>query len=494
MIFWIALLICSTGIAGLFFLNRDNSVRNSRALWLPVIWLWIIGSRPVSAWLGIGGGSGLASTLDGSPADAAFFALLMIAGILVLFFRRDRTIALLKTSGPILIFFFYCLISVMWSPFPEPAFKRWTKAIGDLVMVLILMTDPQPIAALRRFFSRVGFVLLPASIFMIRYTELGRNYTPDGVPENTGVTMNKNSLGLIVFLVSLAALWNVRALLIDNGTPNRGRRLVAQVTLLTFGIVLLQMAHSATAVACFILGGAFMLIATRRAIRTRPGRVYALSLVIVIAGGLGVLFGGGSAVSNALGRGDGLSGRSYIWAASIAAAGNPIIGTGFESFWNVNAYKVNQSLQAAGFVDLSNLVSAHNGYLEVYLDLGLVGVGLIVLVLITGYRRAGKAFRHAPEFGCLMLVYIVTATFYSITEAGFRMLTGSWFFLLLAVVGSSGELPRLFDGEALKTLASRGGIAVRKPSGIKVIPEKATAFTTRRGLLRFEVAHEHNIR
>src|SRR5579862_1055657 len=307
----LAFLICSIGIAGLFFLDRDKSSRVSWALWLPVIWLWIAGSRGVSSWFGPSDGpGGLAATLDGSPMDAAVFEVLIFAGVIVLFQRKNRVIALLKASGPLIIYFVYCLMSVVWSPFPDPAFKRWIKAIGDLVMVLVVVTEVQPIAALRRLFSRLGFVLFPASILLIRYTDLGRAFDNDGTPINTGVTTNKNSLGLIVYLVSLGAVWSVRALLLDKKAPNRSRRLVAQCTMLTFGIVLLQMAHSATSVACFILGGGLMLTTGLRAIRNRPARVHALCLGIVLAGGGAMLFGGGSAISSALGRGQGLSGRS----------------------------------------------------------------------------------------------------------------------------------------------------------------------------------------
>src|SRR5262249_15504174 len=145
----------------------------------------------------------------------------------------------------------------------------------------------------------------------------------------------------------------------------------------------------------------------------------------------------GSTVSKSLGRGGGLSGRTDIWACSIAGAGNPVIGSGFESFWNANASKVNHCLHRLGFLDLSDLNSAHNGYLQVYLDLGLVGLSLLVLILISGYRYASRAFEHNPEFGGLMLACIVTATFYSVTEAGFRIMTPSWIFLVLGVVGSS---------------------------------------------------------
>jgi O-antigen ligase len=271
---------------------------------------------------------------------------------------------------------------------------------------------------------------------LIRYTDLGRGYTPDGAPENTGVTTNKNSLGLIVFIVSLGVLWNVRALLADKEAPNRTRRLVAQVTLLAFGIVLLQMSHCATAVLCFVLGGGLMLATGLRAIRTRPARVGALCLAVVLTGGLGMLFGGGTVVSESLGRGGGLSGRTQIWAASIAAAGNPIIGTGFESFWNTNVEKVARGLQ--GYWGIHDLVSAHNGYIEVYLDLGWIGVCLIALILITGYRRSVRAFQYDPELAGLTLAYVTTATFYSITEVGFRILTPSWIFLLLAVVSAGG--------------------------------------------------------
>ena len=148
----LAFLIFAVGVAGLFFLNRDNSVRTSPALWLPVIWLWIVGSRPISLWLGMGGTSAnvLDATLNGSPIDAAIFAALLFLGILVLLHRKKITSAYLALSGPITVYFIYCLLSVTWSPFHEPSFKRWIKAVGDLVMVLLILTDGQPIAALRR--------------------------------------------------------------------------------------------------------------------------------------------------------------------------------------------------------------------------------------------------------------------------------------------------------------------------------------------------------
>jgi exopolysaccharide production protein ExoQ len=446
----LALLIFGIGIAGLFYLDRDQSVRMSRALWLPVIWISIAGSRPVTSWLGMQDTSGgnIGATLEGSPIDAAIFEALIFAGVIVLCHRKYRATTLLKASGPILVYFLYCLVSTAWSPIHGPAFKRWIKAVGDLVMVLILVTEIDPIASLRRIFSRVGFILLPLSIPLIRWTSLGVSYDETG-PTNTGVTTNKNALGLIVFLVSLGAIWNVKALLLDRKARNRKRRLVAQCTLLLFGIALFQMAHCATAIACFVLGAGLMLATGLPAIRRKPGRVHALCLGIVLAGGLTLMFGGESMVTGALGRKADL-GRTDIWKASIAAADSPILGTGFESFWNCNVDKVAVQLPSYWGPTVHNLVSAHNGYIEVYLDLGWVGVCLIAVILISGYRHAVLCFRRDPQFGSLLLTYVATCAFYSISEVGFRILTPSWIFLLLAVVSAYGF--------------SAGLMGVKKPS------------------------------
>jgi hypothetical protein len=248
-----ALFLFAVGIAGLFYLDRDGSIRTSKALWIPVIWLWIVGSRPVSSWLGLSPVSGDSQLLDGSPLDRFVFLILLIAGILVLAHRSHRTKVLLRASWPILIFFSYCLLSVLWSDFSDISFKRWTKALGDLVMVLIVVTDAEPRAALKRFFSRTGFILMPASILLIRYfNNLGRTYDAfSGEPANIGVAIGKNILGVTTLVLSLGAVWRVLALLQDSQQPNRGRHLLAQGTLLAFGVALLVMANSATSVACF---------------------------------------------------------------------------------------------------------------------------------------------------------------------------------------------------------------------------------------------------
>src|SRR6201999_4093790 len=126
-------------------------------------------------------------------------------------------------------------ISVSWAPFAVPALKRWTKDLGDIIMMIIIAMEAQPLSALRRIFSRLGYLLFPFTIVVIRYTPLGRMWDNDGKMAIVGLTDNKNMLGLTAFIISLGLLWHFRWLLANRGCANRSRRLFAQGAALACG-------------------------------------------------------------------------------------------------------------------------------------------------------------------------------------------------------------------------------------------------------------------
>lgn len=456
-----AFLLCACFIAALFYLDRDNSSQNSKGLWVPVVWMALICSRPVTNWLGTLGLMGVqpntpTSNINGNPIDAAIYAALTLAGIGILIARKKRTGLYLAVIIPIILYSGYCLVSVTWSPVPLPSLKRWIKDLGDIIMVLVIVTDVQPLMAIRRAISRVGFILFPLSVFLIRYTITGRGWNNDGYMVNTGVTMNKNMFGLVVFVITLGALWNFRWLFMNKGQRYRSRRLVAGGVLLALGIVLLHMARSSTAIACFLLGSTILFATHLRAIKRRPSRVHVLCLSIVLVGGIVAALGGTSDVARGLGRTSNLSGRTVIWAALLPTVSDPILGTGFDSYWNSpNVQAFYQTMTRIGFYDPGRLNEAHDGYLETYLNLGAIGVCLVACIIIAGYRRACKAFRRDCEAGSFALIYIMTGIIYNITEAGFRTMDPMWFFILLAAATAGGASVGLFGGAKRTAVRTR---------------------------------------
>ena len=458
----IATVLCAIGIAGLFWLDRDESIRTSKALWLPIIWLSLSGSRSVSAWLGMG----TPLEIPGQPPpvsllDQLVAATLMLLGAIVLIRRGGDVTRALKANWPILLYFSFCLFSLLWSDFPAWGFKRWVRALGDLIMVLIVATDAQPILALRRLLSRVAFVLLPASELLIRYyPELGQNFDAFGLRSFNGVASNKNILGNLVFVLALGALWRVLTLFREGEQLSRTRHLLAQFAVIALSIHLLITSHCATASACLYLGVGLMLATSLPRIRHRPAAVHALVLVLFLVGGLTELLGGRAAITEALGRKPDLTGRTEIWRIVIPLAPNPIGGAGFETFWV--GPRVAKVSALVGGLEMTN--ESHNGYVEVYLNLGWLGLGCIALIFLQGYLKAVSTFRRDSALGALLLAYVVTAMAFNISEAGFRMLCVEWFFLLLSIVTSNAATGVATDPSQLAQQLTTPKFVARKNS------------------------------
>lgn len=207
----VATFLCCAGILGLLWLDREPKVRTSQAMWIVQVWFFLACSRPVARWLGIGDveGSVTAVLSEGSPVDRVVWTGLLLLGLIVLLNRRKQVARSLRQNWPILLFFAYCLMSLLWSDFPMVAFKRWIKGIGDLVMVLIVWTDSHPFDALKRLLARSAYTLIPLSILLIKYYPgLGRVYGIFfGEVGYTGVAGGKNELGAICMLFGIASTW-----------------------------------------------------------------------------------------------------------------------------------------------------------------------------------------------------------------------------------------------------------------------------------------------
>ena len=153
---------------------------------------------------------------------------------MVLFARRRHAGTFLRGNGPLVVFLLYCAVSVLWSDYPSVAFKRWTKTLGDVVMVLVVLTDPDPSAAVKRLLARSGFLLIPLSILLIKYyPDLGRTYSPwTGTPYNIGVATGKNGLGFVCLIFGLGSLWRVLEALHNAERPRVAGPLIAHGALL----------------------------------------------------------------------------------------------------------------------------------------------------------------------------------------------------------------------------------------------------------------------
>src|SRR5260221_3892521 len=154
-------------LAFIFFVYRREArlkTNVSNALWIPLLWLLITGSRSFSQWLYLSRGIVIESPEDGSPIDAAVFLGLILSGYYILRKRGVSLSIFVRENRWLAAFFIFTLISIAWSDFPFIAGKRWIKILGHPIMVLIVLTDPDPVEAVKWLFKRIAYVLIPLSI------------------------------------------------------------------------------------------------------------------------------------------------------------------------------------------------------------------------------------------------------------------------------------------------------------------------------------------
>lgn len=417
------------GILALFVLDRDSKRQTSPALWIPIAWLAIGGSRVVSVWLDPTAQVSVADAyLEGNPLDRNVQAALLSLGVIVLSWRGRKVWQVLGANGALLLFFLYCGVSTLWSDYPDTAFRRWIKALGDLVMALVVVTDRDPSAA-RKLPARVGFLLIPLSIFLMKYyPELARRFNDlTGEPEYTGVATSKNGLGMVCMIFGLGSVWRFLEAYRNEERTRRAGKLLAHGAVVAMAIWLFLWAHSMTALICFVIGVGLLVATAFSAVARRPLAVHLLVGVILLGSFSVVVLGAGGGLLETLGRDPTLTGRTAIWSRVLAMVENPWFGTGFESFW------LGERLQRMLTV-YRGINQAHNGYIEVFLNLGWTGVILLVAVLVTGYRNVVATLRRDPDMGRLGLAYFVVGIVANFAEASFKMMSPVWVFFLLAIM------------------------------------------------------------
>lgn len=430
----IALLLCFLFIAVLYVRDRKLRPMSSPALWIALLWIVIVGSRPVSLWLGKGITVDTPEDyLDGSPFDRNIFLILIIATVIVLAGRRARGEKLLVSNRWFFAFLAYCAVSVLWSDYTFVSFKRWIKELGNVMVVIMILTEREPVQAFRAVFARYTTFALPLSVVLIKYyPELGRYYNRwTWEPAYSGITTNKNELGIILVICGLFLVWD----LVARHAAPAGRKKkdsldrISRIALFLMLIWLLMVTGSSTAVVCMVLGTTILFLLKRPIVRRQLRHMGTYSallglLLLMLYTVPGML----ELVVHAAGRDMTFTGRTDIWADLLKEPINPIVGTGYQSFW------LGPGAERMWEKYYFHPTQAHNGYLETYLNGGVVGLFLLAAMLIATGRKLRNAVLRESSFGTILFTYYIVALFYNWTEAMFNMLSLLWLVVIFAAL------------------------------------------------------------
>lgn len=138
----------------------------------------------------------------------------------------------------------------------------------------------------------------------------------------------------------------------------------------------------------------------------------------------------------------------------------PVYGHGYEAFWTTDNF-----VAVASEIDWAP-ATAHNSFLECMLDLGyiglaimLLGIGVILIKLI--WNTVGKTQPHQQ----FVLGLFVFTLIYGMTEAGIRSPSTATFFLMLGIISCLLYQPKAISDQTKTTASS-------VPSGNLLIPTR----------------------
>ncbi len=377
-------------------------------------------------------------------------------GTFALCLRNLTAIYASARASPILVALLaWCLLSTSWSAEPVFALQNAITLVLTALMGLYFGTrySTEGILAITAFSLAIALVL---SIFVIAFfPTLG---TMKGSHQGawSGVFVHKNSLGV-------AAVFGVIVFgyMMGRATGNARR---AWLALLVLSVVLAVGARSTTAL--FALAAVALASPLRGVIRLR-GLDLMLALTILAAIGLiaGLVFTVSvHAILSALGKDLTLTGRVELWKFAFhSIMARPIGGYGFDSFFLDPSPEGGLKLRL--IIDWA-APHVHDAWLQVALDVGLVGLGLFIVFFGAIIARALKLVRltNAPAYRAITLILLSTLV-YSVVEAIFLKRNSFHFFLQVALFVSLGR----------EWLAVKAGITVEKQAASGTQARRALA-------------------
>jgi exopolysaccharide production protein ExoQ len=341
--------------------------------------------------------------------------------------------------------------SVLWAFSPDHSFVRYLQqvmVVTSIVLPALLATRKADM--MRAVFMCFACALILNLVFVYQGASTVVSYGSQGLVNigYQGYFEGKNYLGecaAVAFLLSLYELFQ------------RGWRRMFGAIVVVIAVLLVFLSDSKTAfglaLVCPLL--AWLTLTLRKLTHISPAIILLSIPFCYIILSTVTHYSIFSRISFMLYHDSTLTGRTVIWDfAETEIARSPLFGWGYQSFWLVPD---SPSLEAPGWVKM--MPNAHNGYYDTMLEMGYVGLALLLAFLVATLHAVGRVADRDPGRAQLLLsltLFIILYNFFeSLWMRGFEFL---WvlFVIVAAEIGRYwGPFP--LKGPAYRSKAQRSG-------------------------------------
>jgi len=339
--------------------------------------------------------------LKGDTAIQLFWAIIYILTFTLLLKRMRFDVRTAFLDKTIWLLVGLAFISIIWSDAPLVTLRRSVALLGTTVFGIYLAVRYTRQELLKMLLWTLGLSAVLSIMFVLFLPSYGIHSIPYHAWR--GVYENRNSLGCYMALAAIG--W----LLYSLNNPK-----VSMIGLV-FCIISLLLLISSKSVTALVVLFLLLLLLFFCGMSYNHKKLFVVFIIAAAGVSFFCLTKNADYVFNVLGRDTTLSGRTVLWQAVWdMVMQRPWLGYGYSAFWlgwngpSGDIWKI-----------LSTKVPyAHNGYLDLWLQLGLAGLIIFLLSLFTNLY---KAYRLVLEKGFMemfpflffffMLVYNVTESF-----------------------------------------------------------------------------------
>jgi len=391
------------------------------------------------------------------------WAAIAVWGVTVLVRARPP---LTRTPRALWFFLAWCLVSVAWSAWRPATLASITVQVICAAVAFAVastltwrrITDAVSAALRWVVMGSLLFELVVAVVVRHPIAPVWTDYGDRDVPDAfyfsraelltggriQGLPGNANLLAMVALLAAIAI-----AVQLAEGRMGRNRAVGWFVVV--GGTLLLTRSSTVLAAAVVVVATLVVALWVRRTPTERRTPRYLVVLAVAVVVGVGAFLTRG-AVSELLGKGSDATGRGEIWSGVLGLIDqHPVLGWGWIGYWWPDIPTLAGLFERNGVTYLQ----AHDAYLDVWMQTGIVGLVLFALyVLTTLYRswacatRIGYDARLRPRafdpVSLLPLLVVVALLVQSVAES--RLLyQGNWVLLAVLAIKSrivlTGEEP-----------------------------------------------------
>jgi len=355
---------------------------------------------------------------------AAVYALVLIRA-----FRNFRPIAAAVRANKFLIaLVLLAVVSVFWSEDPGLTLRRGLALLATTLFGLdfaVRYTIRKQLQLVAIALSAIVALSVVVQVFFAGLVPVVDKAYPDAW---VGLFDQKNVFARVVVLTAIVVLASVRRSMAG---------ILTAIFTFVAAVGLIIATQSITAVVALV--GLLLVLQFAPALRWK-GRVRTLigfSAAAMVVPAIFLLVHYWALITNLLGRNGTLTGRAQLWAISFSSIElKPLLGYGYSAFWMVSeeALRINAMLRWT-------VPHAHNAYMDLALELGLIGVLLYLAAYVVALWRAVAYMRTDSETSSKWpLVYLCFILLYSLTESSV-LVPGSIFWMLFVAAACTVAQP-----------------------------------------------------